>query len=78
MQEGFELEVVFKLRYFAKPENYMLYLESENLEITDQTPYLMAAIDASNFAADPEMLFERLVTTSDSEITVAPIVRLDD
>lgn len=73
-QEGIELEVVFKIKYKADPKQYVLY--SDDGEEPDA--YEMSRIDAENFVNDPELLFERLVSSSESEITVAPVCRFND
>jgi hypothetical protein len=66
MEEGFELEVTFKLKYKANPKNYD----------TDD-PYLMARIDAEAFADDPDAAFSRFAESDETEITVAPVVRYE-
>lgn len=74
MEEGFELEVTFKLKYQANPIDYF----GTQGQIGEETPYRMARIDAQNFYNDPELLADRLLTSDKAEITVAPIVRLED
>lgn len=74
MDENFELEVTFKLKYQAKPEDYF----ETHGEIGEETPYRMARIDAQNFYDDPELLLERFVSSDKSELTVAPVMRFED
>jgi hypothetical protein len=75
MDEGFALEVTVKIRYNANPSNYGIDPQAVD---EGMLPYHMAQIDATNFADDPDLLFNRLAEDSETVITVAPIHSWDD
>ena len=70
--QGYELELVFKLKYKADPYHYVSDDPSENI-----TPYVCARIDAEAFANDPDAAFAKFLEDANTEITVAPIIRYE-
>lgn len=72
-QEGYELEVIFKLKYKADPAHYDV--EDTN---PDVLPYKMARVDAEAFVEDPDAAFAKFVSSNETEITVAPVVHFDE